>query len=210
MCDESLRAGIVLAGGFSVRFGTEDKAVADLGGEPMIARVARRVDAVTDELLLNCREEQAGRIEEVLASSGLAYRFAFDSTPDQGPLAGILAGLEATNAPYVAVLACDTPFAEPSLLEHLFERASGRDGAVPDLETRGLQPTVAVYRSDAMATACRNALDADRRSIKAALENIDWVAVDEADVLDHAALETFETVESKTDLERARRRLSNE
>lgn len=207
MSDESLRGGIVLAGGFSVRFGSADKAVADLADEAMITRVARRVDEVVDELVINCREEQAASIRDALDPTALAYRFAFDSVPDRGPLAGIEAGIVVTDAPYVAVLSCDTPFVEPALLEYLFERAAGRDGAVPILDGE-VQPTQAVYRAEAMANACRESLAADQHSIRAALEHIDWVAVNERDVRERASLESFESVETTADLERAERRLS--
>jgi molybdopterin-guanine dinucleotide biosynthesis protein A len=51
-----------------------------------------------------------------------------DEQAGQGPLAGILAALEAAHAPRVLVVACDMPYLEASALERLVG-ASGADGA---------------------------------------------------------------------------------
>ena len=50
-----MRSGVVVAGGRSTRFGAPDKAVADLGGTPMIRRVADRIAPAVEELVVNCR-----------------------------------------------------------------------------------------------------------------------------------------------------------
>ena len=46
-----LRSAVLLAGGRSSRMG-RPKALLDLGGEPMIARVARALEASCDELVV--------------------------------------------------------------------------------------------------------------------------------------------------------------
>ncbi|MFC4248973.1 molybdenum cofactor guanylyltransferase [Natribaculum luteum] len=202
------RAGVVLAGGFSTRFGDADKAVADLGGKPMVRHVAERVATVTDELVINCRDEQTEPIHEALEPSPVDARFAVDPTPDLGPLGGIRIGLEAVESPYAAIVACDMPFVDPDLLAALFETAEGRDGAVPKLEDGWYQTTQAVYRSEPMVRACTRALEESDGRVLAALEYLDWVVVDEATVREHAPLETFESVDTREELEAAERRLA--
>ncbi|QSW99079.1 molybdenum cofactor guanylyltransferase [Haloterrigena alkaliphila] len=203
--DRSL-GGVVLAGGYSTRFGEADKAVADLAGTPMIRRAVDRLATVADDLVINCREDQLEAIRSALADSGLEPRYATDPVPDRGPLAGIQVGLEAVDREYAAVVACDMPFVDPALLETLHERARGRDGAVVRLEDGWYQTTQAVYRADAMARACAETLESDDKRIVAALERIDVVTVSEDD-LEGVSERTFESIDTREALADAERRL---
>lgn len=191
-------AGVVLAGGYSTRFGEADKAVADLAGKPMVRRVVDRLVRVADDVVVNCRDEQVDRIRDALAGCDVDVRFATDPVPDRGPLAGIQVGLEAVDREYAAVVACDMPFVDPDLLAYLADRADGHDGAVVQLEEGWYQTTQAVYRADAMAAACEAALDSEDRRIVAALDRIDvaTVAEDELDAVDAATFESIDTQEA--------------
>ncbi|AEH37337.1 molybdenum cofactor guanylyltransferase [Halopiger xanaduensis] len=207
-------AGLVIAGGYSTRFGDEDKAVADLAGTPMIRRVVDRLAAVTDAVVVNCREDQRDAITAALEGCAPAIEFALDPVEDRGPVAGIGTGLEAVGETYgrefAAVVACDMPFVDPDLLELLLERAhdGAADGAVVQLEDGWYQTTQAVYRTDPMARACAETLESDDRRIVAALERVDYVTVDER-VLEEAGIDdaTFESVDTKEALEAAAERL---
>lgn len=198
--------GVVLAGGYSTRFGEADKAVADLAGTPMIRRVVDRLASVTDEIVVNCREDQVDAIHEALAGCDASTRIATDPVPDQGPLAGIRVGLETVDREYAAVVACDMPFVDPALFELLYERARCRDGAVVQLEDEWYQTTQAVYRADAMADACAEALEDGNGRILAALEKLDYAVVDEDD-LEGISGETFESIDTQKALREAESRL---
>jgi molybdopterin-guanine dinucleotide biosynthesis protein A len=115
-----MRAGLIIAGGRSTRFGEQDKAVADLAGTPMIRRVADRITAVTDEFVVNCREDQISPIEEALSEIDQEPAYAEDPDPDKGPMAGIMTGLRTVDSEYAFVVACDMPFVDPALVEYLF------------------------------------------------------------------------------------------
>ncbi|WP_247000960.1 molybdenum cofactor guanylyltransferase [Halosolutus gelatinilyticus] len=199
-------AGVVLAGGFSTRFGEADKAAAELAGTPMVRRVVDRLAAVADDLVVNCRDEQVARIREALAGCDADVRFETDPVPDRGPLAGIRVGLEAVEREYAAVVACDMPFVDPDLLSLLYDRARGADGAVVRLEDGWYQPTQAIYRADAMAAACQAALEAEEGRIVAAIDRIDAVTVEESKLADVDAA-TFESVDTREALAAAERRL---
>ncbi|TYL38851.1 molybdenum cofactor guanylyltransferase [Natronococcus pandeyae] len=198
--------GVVLAGGYSTRFGEADKAVADLAGTPMIRRVVDRLASVTDEIVVNCREDQVDAIRDALAGCEASTRIATDPVPDQGPLAGIRVGLETVDREYAAVVACDMPFVDPALFELLYDRARGRDGAVVQLEDEWYQTTQAVYRADAMADACAEALEDGDGRILAALEKLDYAVVDEDD-LEGISGETFESIDTQEALREAESRL---
>lgn len=203
------RAGVVLAGGHSTRFGDEDKAVADLAGAPMIRRVVDRIGSVVDEIVVNCREEQVPPIEDAL-EGGPDASFAVDPVPDRGPMAGIMTGLRDATADYAVVVACDMPFVDPDLVAHLFDRAAGHEAAVPRLDDQWFQTTQAVYRAEPMAAACEDALERDERRIIEPLFDLDYVVVEEDEVREYADLRTFENVNTREEFEAAAERLEGE
>lgn len=200
------RAGVVLAGGHSTRFGEDDKAVADLAGTPMIRRVVDRLASVVDEIVVNCREEQVPAIRDAL-EGGPDASYAVDPVPDRGPMAGIMTGLRDATAEYAVVVACDMPFVDTNLVDHLFDRAAGHDAAVPRLDDQWFQTTQAVYRTEPMAAACERAIERDERRIVEPLFDLDYVVVEEDEVREYASLETFENVNTREELEDAAERL---
>jgi molybdopterin-guanine dinucleotide biosynthesis protein A len=204
-----MRSGVIVAGGRSTRFGDADKAVAELAGTPMVRRVADRIAPAVDEVVVNCRGDQRAAIEAALDGYEHAVSFALDPEPDLGPMAGMATGLDAADAEYGLVVACDMPFVDSGFVEHLFECADGHDAAIPRPD-EWYQTTQAVYRADTMADACERALDAGDRRIVAALDDLDVVVVDEAAVESHATRETFENLNTVEEFEAAAERLSTE
>ncbi|MBZ6496360.1 molybdenum cofactor guanylyltransferase [Natrinema longum] len=205
------RAAIVLAGGYSTRFGEADKAVADLAGTPMIRRVVDRIEPVVDDLVVNCREEQVPAIREALGG-GLEpdASFAIDPIPDRGPMAGITTGLRAASGADAFVVACDMPFVDPDFAAHLFDRAADHEAAVPRLDDQWFQTTQAVYSVEPMLAACERALERDEGRIVEPLLELDYVVVDEDEIRECTALETFENVNTRTEFEGAIDRLGDE
>jgi len=200
-------AGVVLAGGRSTRFGDRDKAVASLAGTPMIRRVADRIDAVVDELVVNCREDQREAIEAALDGYPLDVTFALDPEPDLGPMAGIRTGLSATTAEYAFVAAGDMPFLDDSFVDYLFDRAAGHGAALPRNEDGYFEPLHAVYRAEPMVEACQAALEREERRIIAPLPDLDYVEIGPEAIANHADPRTFENVNTREELERAVERL---
>ncbi|WP_439028674.1 molybdenum cofactor guanylyltransferase [Haloarchaeobius sp. DT45] len=190
------RAGLVLAGGFSTRFGDRDKAVADYDGEPMVRRVVRRVSEVTDGVVVNCRADQVPALRAALAGCS-SVALAVDPVPDRGPMAGIWAGLRVIRAPYTAVVACDMPQVDPAFLDLLFDRAAGVDGALVRTDDGWFQTTQAVYRTDTMQAACERVLGGDDGRILAALDGLALDELSEDAVPDMA---TFTDVNEESDV----------
>jgi molybdopterin-guanine dinucleotide biosynthesis protein A len=115
-------AGVILAGGNSVRMGRE-KAFVEFGGVPLIDRVVVRFHGQVTPLAINANGNPAR-----FASTGLPV--LADDRPDTGPLAGILAGMRwAAALPgrprFIATVPIDTPFFPVDLVVRL---DAARDG----------------------------------------------------------------------------------
>ncbi|MGN7762150.1 molybdenum cofactor guanylyltransferase [Paenibacillus sp. 22594] len=133
--------GVILAGGRSRRMGA-DKALLMLEGQPLIAYSAARLSSITDHVVIACGEEERG-----------AYRMFHlplipDIYPGLGPLAGLHAALQGSHTEWVAVLACDLPFASEGLFLHMLEIAYGGgdiQAVVPVTSEGRVQPLLALY-----------------------------------------------------------------
>jgi molybdopterin-guanine dinucleotide biosynthesis protein A len=151
--------GVLLCGGRSARMGS-DKARLELDGSALMDYPLRALRDVTDRTVLAC-----GPVPRYL---DLGLDLALDPTVDGGPLAGLVAGLDAARergAEWAAVLACDMPEAEGSLLARLLERAEASDSDACLLGlARGSQPTYGVYHVRCAAPA-RAALEAGERRL---------------------------------------------
>lgn len=113
---------LLLCGGASRRFGC-DKGLALFRGERLIERLVARLAPLTDDLLISTNQPEAyGFLERPLIA---------DRLPGGGPLAGLEAGLGAARHEWLAVVACDLPFASPRLLGHMLRLVPGCDIVVP-------------------------------------------------------------------------------
>lgn len=93
--------GAVLAGGASTRMGT-DKALLAVSGRPLAAIAAAALRGAGAARVLAVGGDGA-------ALAGLGLEAVADAAPGEGPLAGILAALDAARTDVVVVLACDLP-----------------------------------------------------------------------------------------------------
>ncbi len=135
-------AGLVLAGGRSVRFGGE-KAVALLDGRPLLLWAADRLQRSCASVAINVRV--GTEAEAVAKANGLPT--LYDATGDAaGPLAGVKAGLiwaEELGARALAVSPCDVPLLPEDLFVRLIEGAEG--GAAMAETADGRQPLCALW-----------------------------------------------------------------
>ena len=124
--------GVILAGGQSRRMG-ENKALMQLGDDPLIGHVIRRMRLVTDELLLvtNSPTEYAN----------LNVPMHGDIFSGTGALGGIYTGLMHASHDAVLCVACDSPFLEPKLLTHLVSVLGEYDAVMPYTYRRRQTPS---------------------------------------------------------------------
>jgi len=154
------RSGVLLSGGRSSRMRTP-KGLLELGGAPLLTRVARPLCSSCDQLILSVSVEEyapASFVAELTAAleraGGRRVTVVRDGQAHQGPIAGVAAALRAARGNLAFVTGCDSPFLARSLVEGLFACAE----AAPDIDVvlpvRGerAEPLLAVYRVATMAS----------------------------------------------------------
>jgi molybdenum cofactor guanylyltransferase len=141
-------AGVVIAGGRSVRFGGE-KAVAGLAGKPLLIWAVERLRRSCVFVAVNARP---GTEAEALAQAE-GVPVLHDAQGDAaGPLAGIKVGLawaREVGARTLAVSPCDVPLLPDSLFPRLLGAAG--NGAAMAETSEGHQPLCALWPVSALA-----------------------------------------------------------
>ncbi|HUG72743.1 MAG TPA: molybdenum cofactor guanylyltransferase [Steroidobacteraceae bacterium] len=139
--------GVVIAGGRSRRFGAE-KAVAQLGGRPLLLWAAERLARCCSRVAVNARP--ATGAEGLARAEQLTVLHDLPGDPD-GPLAGVKAGLlwaRELGATHLAVSPCDVPLAPDDLYPRLL--AAAGEGAALAETNEGRQPMCAVWPVSAL------------------------------------------------------------
>jgi molybdopterin-guanine dinucleotide biosynthesis protein A len=164
-----------LCGGESRRMGTE-KALIEVGGEPLFLWVARRLGRVADPILL--ATGRPGRL------GPLGYSEVADERHRAGPLAGLAGGLAASPHELMAAVAVDMPLLSGDLFVLLATLHDDEDAVVP-ISAHGPEPLHALYARRALP-ALRAALDEGTLSMRAVLKGLrvrevpaaEWLAAD--------------------------------
>src|SRR3954463_1659609 len=133
-------AGIVLAGGRSSRMGTP-KAWLDWHGSTLLRRTCGVVTRGVGGPGVGVRAPGQD-LPEVPAG----IRVVEDAREGQGPLQGLLAGLEAVDEEVAFVASTDMPFLHPRFVAAVCAAARDVDAAVPQLGGFR-QPLAAAYRT---------------------------------------------------------------
>lgn len=147
---------LVLAGGRGTRMGGLDKGLQSLAGQPLVQRALDRLQAQLGNLIGPCMLNANRHLDRYAA-------FGVPVCPDAltgyvGPLAGIQAGLQHCETPWLLVVPCDCPRFPLDLAQRLARAltaanadlavAAGRDdnGAIRT------QPVFSLLRSDLLAS----------------------------------------------------------
>jgi len=191
---------ILQAGGKSSRMG-RDKALVSIRGITMIEYILRQTEGLGQETIL-------------ITNTPNEYRFLnlplfSDVIPDWGALGGLYSAIHHASHEICVVLACDMPFINRPLLEHLLSLLPGQDAVIPHLDPTGnkmpafAEPFRAVYRKTCLAPI-KAAIDAGQRRVISFFDqvNIRFVNRTELETYDRD-LQTFFNVNTPEDLLKA-------
>lgn len=145
---------VVQAGGQSSRMG-QDKGLIPFLGKPLIERVVQRVKPIADEMIITTNKPQEYAF--------LNLPLYPDLIPGRGALGGLYTALSAANNPLVAVIACDMPFINPSLLKAQLDLLirTQADVVIPHT-SEGMEPFHAIYSRAACLPFIKNAVESGK------------------------------------------------
>ncbi len=127
--------GIILAGGENRRMG-QNKALLRLNGQTLVEGIIDRLqDLFPDILIVSSYPE---------AYQQFGVRVVCDIVPGKGPLGGIYSGLVQSSTAQNFVVACDMPFLNLTLIEHMQSRMGESDILIPK-GRRGYEALHAFY-----------------------------------------------------------------
>ena len=196
------KSAVILAGGFSRRFG-RDKGLVVLAGKPLILHVIDRVSKVADEVLVVVSsEEQKNKFETILEEKA---NLVIDKDDSQSPLVGAITGFESANAEYSLLLPCDTPLVSTQIVQFLLDMCTNRSAAIPRWPGGYIEPLQAVYRTESALTAAKTALKQGKMNMRSMIDNLRGVRYVSTMVLEQLEPEllTFFNVNTPQDLKKA-------
>lgn len=181
--------GLILAGGDSRRMG-RDKTALEFDGQTLLQRAVDLLQGVFPQVLVSVRQPRG----DVAAPQVL------DELPDAGPLAGLCAGLARSATPWVFAMAADMPFLRPEVIRELAARRDGYDAVVPVVQGHP-QPLAAYYAATALPALRAVLAGPGKRSLRAALEQLNVVFVHEDQLLSaDPARQSFIDLDTPADL----------
>ncbi|ALX47916.1 molybdenum cofactor guanylyltransferase [Lentibacillus amyloliquefaciens] len=148
-------SGVILAGGKSSRMG-KTKSLLNINGKPAIAHIADEVKNFCDDTA-------------VIANEPASYHFLGlnlyrDRYEDKGPLAGIETAIYHIDADVYVLAACDMPFIDKAIFQHLIQSLGNAEAVIPIYNER-MHPLSGIYTKDVLPHI-QKLLDNDERKIR--------------------------------------------
>ncbi|MDH7477665.1 MAG: molybdenum cofactor guanylyltransferase, partial [Candidatus Bathyarchaeota archaeon] len=163
------KSAIILAGGFSRRFG-QDKGLLLLANKPLIKHVLAAIANIVDEkIVVTSSKNQAESYAKLL---GLEVKVFVDEGNMQSPLVGTLKGFKEAQNEYVLLLPCDTPLLSKDILLLLFDLCPNKNAVIPRWPNGYIEPLQAVYRTKPALEAAEKALSEGRLNMQAMVDKL--------------------------------------
>jgi molybdopterin-guanine dinucleotide biosynthesis protein A len=196
------RSAIVLAGGFSSRFG-QDKGLLKIANKPLVEHVVEAVSPVVDETILVTSSQE--RAMEYAKAVDKDVQFVIDVCESQGPLVGALTGFESAHGKYALLLPFDTPFISREVVSLLFELCLNKAAAIPRWPNEQIEPLHAVYHTKLAQEAARSAVAEGKLNLRAMIEKMRGVRYVSTLVIQELdpELRTFLNINTPLDLKKA-------
>jgi FdhD protein len=148
-------SGVILAGGKSIRMGS-NKALLPYRGGRFIEAIQRLLADIFNEVILVTNSPDLYDF--------LPCRKVQDLYPEMGVLAGIHSGLYHSSNPAIFAVACDMPYLDEDLIRHLAGHADPGGVLIPE-GPGGLEPLHAVYGKGCLAAIEATLLSGQRRIV---------------------------------------------
>jgi molybdopterin-guanine dinucleotide biosynthesis protein A len=203
------KTAIILAGGFSRRFG-QDKGLMLLANKPLVKHVIDRVGNIVEEkIVVVSSRAQAEKYMEIVGSNA---HVLVDADNVQSPLVGALTGFEKAHTEYSLLLPCDTPFISENAIMLLFEICTNKSAVIPRWPNGYIEPLHAVYCTKHAFKAAKSALDEGKLNMLSMIEKLRGVRYVSTLALQQIdpKLMTFFNINTPMDLKKAEQVLKSE
>lgn len=196
------KSAIILAGGFSKRFGP-DKGLIELAGKALILHVYNQATKVVNEVVVVVSSHEQKRTYASLL--GHRARIFIDKEERRSPLVGASTGWEKARGEYTLLLPCDTPFIAPEIAKLLLDLCVNKNAVIPRWPNGYIEPLQASYRTKPALDATRKALEQgklDLRSMLVHIKGVRYISTMTLQRLDPELL-TFFNINTVQDLKKA-------
>ena len=195
-------SAIILSGGESKRFNTNNKALMEVGGQRVLDRLLAVLAPLFDEIILVTTHPEVYLAWDLLIVS--------DHHDCRSSLNGIHAGLFAAKHPNALMTACDMPFLQPALVRCLLQKMAPRwDVLIPKTQY-GFEPLMAIY-SKRCLTAIEDHLKQQRYQIQGLFAQLNVKTIEEDQLRQHDPdLISFFNINSPDELEQAEAHLKKQ
>jgi molybdopterin-guanine dinucleotide biosynthesis protein A len=176
-----------------------NKALLDLGGSTIVARILQVLGPLVDEQVLLANDTALARMQHV--------KVIYDPQPHAGVLPALAAGLNAATGEVCLAVACDMPFISGRLFAHLLEVQEREAADVVIPRSSGfVEPMHAVYRREPVLKAIQAALERGEQRMISYFADVRVIEVSEDEWRHEDPLGlAFFNVNTPEDLEEARR-----
>ena len=149
-----------------------DKTLIDVDGQTLVARVAEAVGEVCEPVFVVTNRPEA------LAEAHLpaTVRVLQDEVAYQGPLGGLVTGLQEASTEWALVVGADMPHLTPEVIHALWDLRDDADAVVP-MTPKGPEPLLALYRVEPCLRVARELLASGRRRPVAIFSKVKSVEV---------------------------------
>lgn len=196
------KSAIILAGGFSKRFG-QDKGLVDLAGKPLMLHVLDGISHVVNEtIVVVSSSEQREAFEHLLSRRA---NVVVDESEPHSPLVGASTGFRNVKSECSLLLPCDTPFISGKIASLLLDLCINRNAVIPRWPNGYIEPLHAAYRTKPALAAAETALKQsklDLRSMIANLKGVRYITTMVLQMMDPKLL-TFFNVNTPEDQKKA-------
>lgn len=141
MNEPSKIAGVVLAGGQARRMGQQDKGLLAFKQRPLVTYAIDALAGITKQISISANRH-LDQYQQLGYPVITDERDSFD-----GPLAGILAALQASSAEILLVLPCDSPLLKTSHLQRLLAGLQADKDIAVAFDGERLHPVVMALRT---------------------------------------------------------------
>jgi molybdopterin-guanine dinucleotide biosynthesis protein A len=200
------KSAVVLAGGFSKRFG-QDKGLLKLAGKPLILHILDKVSTMVDEVLVVVSSKSQEKTYKCFLKQNA--KTVIDKYETKNPLVGALTGFEKAQGKYSLLLPCDTPFISSQIAAFLLELCVDKDAVIPLWPNGHIEPLQAVYYTKSSLNVANKALEDKKqnmRSMIASLKKVHYVSTLALKQID-PNLTTFFNINTPKDLRKAEQML---